>query len=484
MSSSATVMKAEPVKTEDVEVGKAGAVEWSAPKDHFGKCLYSFESVPIKSTGVTTTTVVSFYEEVVVFQEESTLLCYPKYYSQKVVPKFQFKNVRVSNPNPLFWVMVGLGCIIGGSVLLGISPDDQTPGIIVMVAGVLMLPIPFITQYCGCTFYTVTFDVVTEKTDGWARLIQEYIDFWLNMIGCGKASSIVINTPSKPDTAILMDYVFGAMTSDMDEMHLLHHLITADLSHSVKPKSLSDVHTGGAREALSVPDYGHADAESTETEELVTSLASINSTKFGKVLLKLASNVAGSVYKERTVVTFYEQVVVFQEERQLLCWPMWFTQYTVPKYKFSSMTTERTDPKFFLKLGLLVFVAGCVMIASEMAPGGVVLLLLSVPIFVWPCFVSTYEIVFQIEHFKESGFPKIIRCMFPFIFKQTSSTIALKTNVQPDTNTLMQYVFGPLRDEMNAVHSLNHLLHDDMTKIIAPRSLNAFHEAHRLDTIN
>lgn len=74
--------------------------------------------------------------------------------------------------------------------------------------------------------------------------------------------------------------------------------------------------------------------------------------------------------------------------------------------------------------------------------------------------------------------------MFPFIFKQTSSTIALKTNVQPDTNTLMQYVFGPLRDEMNAVHSLNHLLHDDMTKIIAPRSLNAFHEAHRLDTIN
>ena len=473
---------------DDVELGKAtvvaaeAGVEWEAPKNHYGKCLYSFESVPIKSSGVTTVTVVSFYEELVVFQEESTLLCYPKYYSQKIIPKYQFKDAHISNKHPLHWVALGFVCILGGSFALS-NEEMQTLGIAIIVCGFLMFLYPFVQKCCGCTYYTVTFDVVVEKPEGWSRLIVEYIDFWLNMIGYGsKPSSISINTATKPNVAVLMDYVFGSLTADMTEMHLMHHLISADLSYAVKPKKLSDLHNPeDANRVLDVPQYDDSgENEKTETEELVTTLTNIHSTKFGKVLYKLASAVEGSIYKERTIVTFYEQVVLFQEERQLLCWPMWFRQYTVPKYKFNSMTTERTNPKLYLLLGLLFFFAGCGMCADNMVPGGVVLILLSIPVLIWPCFVSTYEIVFHIEHFKESGLLKKIRSLFFFIFKQTSTTIAIKTQLKPDSDTMMEYVFGPLRDEMNAVHSLNHLLHDDMTKILAPRSLSAFHEPHFL----
>jgi hypothetical protein len=459
------------------------ADNWSVPKDHHGRCLYSFQSLPIKGQGMSTSTSVFFYNELVVFQEESKFCCYPKFYSQKIIPKYQFKNVHVSNPNPLYWVAVGFLFVMLGSIMLS-SEKTKTGGIAMLVIGFLMLPIPFISRCCGWNYYTVTFDVVTEKEEGFARLMKEYIDFWLNMIGFGsKPTSIFINTSAKPDTAVLLDYVFGSLSADMNDMHLMNHLIVADLSHAVKPKQLSDLHKPEhARKALAAPDYsaeengGKAEGEE-EGEALVTSLTLISSIKLGAILFKLASKVSGIVYTERTIITFFEQVVLFQEERQFLCFPMWFSQYAVPKYKFASMTTARTDPRTFIFLGLVIFCGGCGMAAEKMIPGGIVLILISIGLLMWPCFVNTYDIVFTIKNFKESGLTKIIRSMFPMIFKQTSTTISVMTSDKPNTDIMMEYVFGPLTEEISAAHSLNHLLHDDVTKILAPRSLSAFTES-------
>lgn len=469
-----------PAAEEEVTV----ADNWTVPTDHFGKCLYSFESLPIKGRGLSTTTTVSFYNELVVFQEESKFLCYPKFYSQKIIPKYQFKDVQVSSKNPLFWVAVAFICVMIGSLMMT-KDSMETGGIATMIVGVLLTLLPFINRCCGWNTYSVTFEVVTSKEKGFARLVQEYIDFWLNIIGYGaKPSSITINTFTKPDTAVLVDYVYGGLSSDMTDMHLMHHLITADLSHAVRPKVLGDLHKPDyIRKPLAVPDYSDEEngikAEGEEeAEALVTSLTLISATKLGQILLKVASKVSASVYSERTIVTFFEQVVLFQEERQLLCFPMWFSQFVVPKYKFSSMTTEKTDPRMFLSVGALFFFGGCGFCASKMIPGGVVLILLSLPILVWPCFVSTYEIVFSIDNFKDSGLSKIIRSLFPMIFKQTAYTISIKTTDKPETDVMMEYVFGPLSEEISAVHSLNHLLHDDVTKILSPRSLSAFTEDH------
>ena len=36
----------------------------------------------------------------------------------------------------------------------------------------------------------------------------------------------------------------------------------------------------------------------------------------------------------------------------------------------------------------------------------------------------------------------------------------------------MAYVYGPLASDMNAIHSLNHLFHDDISHTLAPSKLS------------
>ena len=56
------------------------------------------------------------------------------------------------------------------------------------------------------------------------------------------------------------------------------------------------------------------------------SFEEIKPTKFGKLHYRMESCVestAGNIYSEKTVVLFYDQTVVFQLEKRILCWPVW-----------------------------------------------------------------------------------------------------------------------------------------------------------------
>jgi hypothetical protein len=46
---------------------------------------------------------------------------------------------------------------------------------------------------------------------------------------------------------------------------------------------------------------------------------------------------------------------------------------------------------------------------------------------------------------------------------------------------MMQYVYGPLKNEMSAIHSLNHLIHDDISKVLSPTTFAHLGRDHEND---
>ena len=232
------------------------------------------------------------------------------------------------------------------------------------------------------------------KDHGIARVLRQLF------FGGSAFDAVGVVTDNEPDTSFLMEYVYGTLASNMHEMHLTHHLIHDDLTNIVRPNKLLDIQDDFDEETGTVSaSAGAAGAESVEM-----SFREISSKKFGKLIYRLESSVTGgTVYSEKTVVAFHEQVVIFQSEKQILFWPLWYSQTVIPKYKFKSMTTAQADSTWMVYLGFFCFIVGAALCSTGAYAVGVVLILLSFPLFYLPCILSSYEVKFEIATVKDTG---------------------------------------------------------------------------------
>ena len=53
-----------------------------------------------------------------------------------------------------------------------------------------------------------------------------------------KTEWLLLNTSSKPDADIIMDYVYGSLTTGMDVFHSLSHLLDDSMVGEVRPRSI------------------------------------------------------------------------------------------------------------------------------------------------------------------------------------------------------------------------------------------------------
>ena len=190
------------------------------------------------------------------------------------------------------------------------------------------------------------------------------------------------------------------------------------------------------------------------------------------------ANASGGMYSEKSVCLFYDQVVVFMEEKSFLCWPVWYSWKCVPKYKILSIHTSKANPTAVFVCAILLDWIGAMLCASEdNIPLGVVLLVLSLPLWYLPCILSSYHVVLEISQGKEPVFLRILRSLLFMrllsyigvdIGMGGSKFVHLRTSEEPDTDHFMNYIYGPLAPQMEALHSMNHLIHDDVTTHLNP----------------
>ena len=81
--------------------------------------------------------------------------------------------------------------------------------------------------------------------------------------------------------------------------------------------------------------------------------------------------------------------------------------------------------------------------------------------------MDSYKISFEIATQHDEGIVRVIRKLI--CMNHDSREIIIMTNDEPNINAMMEYVYSPLKPIMDSIHSLNHLIHDDLSKILSPK---------------
>jgi hypothetical protein len=422
--------------------------------EKYGKLLYSLSAQPKSGQCLTETMVMKFYQDVIVFQLDSTFCwCCPKFYQQKVYPKYKLKDIHVSKGDPSGYIFWGLISIIISSALITESGGAKDAGIAFLVIGLILWICPWF-----CTTYDVHFRFTDKKDFGMASLCRDLL-----LPGSFSGASETVKTNDEPNGNFLFDYCYGSLGRNMDEMHLLHHLIHDDITQVVRPDAFDDITDKSSLIPNAVEAGGGSGNDGRD----------ISSAKFGSPVFKLTSEVTGSILASKTNVAFFDQVVVFQEEKQILCWPMWFNQRVVPKYKFKSFNISKDDPIFATMLGLFCVVIGAIFIAAKLSKGfGGLMIFFGLVCWIIPFVFSTYQVHFILTHQKDFGLSRVLRDCLPCVRNDQSEMITIRMSVQPDEAQIKAYVFGPVVKNMETIHTLNHLIHDDIVEVMAPTKLN------------
>jgi hypothetical protein len=419
--------------------------------EKYGKLLYSLSAVPVKSQLLTETMVMKFYQDVIVFQKDSVFCwCCPTFYEQKVYPKYKLKDVHLSKGDPSYFIMSGLFFIFVSSFFISQKGSYQDVGIACLVIGLIYWCLPWF-----CTTYDVHFRFTDKKDFGMAALCRDLL-----LPGSFAGASMTVKTYDEPNGNFLFDYCYGGLGRNMDEMHLLHHLIHDDITEVVRPDAFDDISDKSSLIPAAVGGGSGNDGRD------------ISSAKFGSPVFKLTSEVTGSVFQNKTNVSFFDQVVVFQEEKQILCWPNWFNQRVVPKYKFKSFNVSKDDPIFATFFGLFCVIIGVIFIAAKLSKGfGGLMIFVGLVSWIIPFVFSTYQVHFILTHQKDFGLSRVLRDFLPCVRNDQSELLTLRMSVQPDEAQIKAYVFGPVVKNMETIHTLNHLIHDDIVQVMAPTKL-------------
>lgn len=144
----------------------------------------------------------------------------------------------------------------------------------------------------------------------------------------------------------------------------------------------------------------------------------------------------------------------------------------MPKYKFKSFNVSKDDPIFATFLGLFCVVIGAIFIAAKLSTGfGGLMIFVGLVCWIIPFVFSTYQVHFILTHQKDFGLSRVLRDFLPCVRNDQSEQLTLRMSVQPDEAQIKAYVFGPVVKNMETIHTLNHLIHDDIVQVMAPTKL-------------
>ena len=358
----------------------------------------------------------------------------------------------MSKGDPTKYIMTGLLFIIVSSYFISEKGSKQDVGIAFLVIGLICWCCPWF-----CTTYDVHFRFTDRKDFGMAALCRDFL-----LPGSFAGASRVVQTYDEPNANFLFDYCYGSLGRNMDEMHLLHHLIHDDITEVVRPDAFDDITDKSSLIPAAIEAGGGSGNDGRD----------ISSAKFGSPVFKLTSEVTGAVFQQKTNVSFFDQVVVFQAEKQILCWPNWFNQRVVPKYKFKSFNVSKDDPIAATIAGLTFVVIGGIFIAAKLSKGfGGLMIFIGLVFWIIPFVFSTYQVHFILTHQKDFGLSRVFRDCLPCVRNDQSELITIRMSVQPDEAQIKAYVFGPVVKNMETIHTLNHLIHDDIVQVMAPTKL-------------
>ena len=295
----------------------------------FGTALYEIKEE--KRKGCTyTAEVATFYKDYVVLRNAVQKGCLPMRYSETVMPKYRMCGAVISRGANQFLLMIGLVCLVIGVLAILTNLERKggilLVGIILAIVGATLL----LTPMC-LTYYVTELQVLCDPDD-------------LVSPKCGY-TSYYLRTFKKPDDDFILLYVYGALNSNMAGYHSLSHLIDDSLVAKVKPRMMTSIQIDAEAlpdSGLNVPGGGGKERRGSHS----------NNQGFGKQLYVLeqeaglfgeAGGPCSKIAPVKSVVRacFCEHLLVVQNERKILCYPLSFEKFVIPKYKLASVNFRK-----------------------------------------------------------------------------------------------------------------------------------------------
>jgi hypothetical protein len=133
----------------------------------------------------------------------------------------QFHKARVGA-----LVCTGITLLIIGPLLF--TAEDAAGigfGIMFILAAIFVLVYPFL-----CKHFTISLEIRSKGGVGNSAYGKMNVN--------AKTEWLLLNTDTKPDEDLILDYVYGTVSSGMDDFHTLSHLMDDTMVGEVKPRSV------------------------------------------------------------------------------------------------------------------------------------------------------------------------------------------------------------------------------------------------------
>ena len=424
--------------------------------------------------------IATFYEDYIVIRNSTQFMCFPLRYEEFIMPKYKMVGVTVfrgTSWTSIIWgaILTFLGFLF---FLLGTSAEPQAgelvgTGLLLLLLGIILLVLPMCLSR-----YVTELQMMADPEDPAAPLCG-YTSYWLR-------------TFIKPDDDFIMQYVYGALNSNIEGYHALAHLIDDNLVQKVKPRMMTAIQIEeGAVPPPPQPAAGYS--------------ATVGAAKgYGRELYKLeqttgifgeevgpCSKVGTSCLRNTTKAIFCENLVVVQIEQKILCYPVTYRREVIPKYKIASCAFRKggaTSSVFWLALSHVVGIALLITAGQQPQEGelgynpDVTALLLGIgltKLFVGligilvTLFFSTYNVDLTFAKPKasksESNVAFLKRALLANLVGARVFTLVLRED--PDRQFIMSYVYGSLGKNMGGYHALTHLIKDNLVEPPEPRTI-------------
>lgn len=390
-------------------------------------------------------------------------------FEETVMPKYRLCGAQISRGANFTLLAIGLVLLVVGVVLIiadTFNSAASAAGAIFALIGLALLFTPLCLVY-----YVTELQVICDPDDPASPK-------------CGY-QSYYLRTFQKPDDDFVLLYVYGSLNENMPGYHSLSHLIDDSLVAKIKPRMMTAI----GIDAEAMPDSGILEPNSGGNKSRRASHS--NNTGFGKQLYVLeqeaglfgeAGGPCNQLAPIKNVVRacFCEQLLVVQNEQKILCYPMSFEKFVVPKYKIASVNFRKGGAYSTLFLGQILTVLAFVFLFigatgddSALVALGIALLVIGLGVVIFTLFKSVYSVDLIMQ---KKPVPKNERLDQMFLRALMTKmmgpdVVTLTLAKEPDRDFIMSYVFGTLGSNMGGYHALTHLVKDHLVDRPEPRTI-------------
>jgi len=391
-------------------------------------------------------------------------------WEETVMPKYRLCGARITRGANFKLLTLGMLLVLIGAVLIATDqfngPAPSVAGIIFALIGAALLFTPL------CLVYYVTELQVICDPDDPASPACGYVSYYLR-------------TFQKPDDDFVLLYVYGSLNENMHGYHSLSHLIDDSLVAKVKPRMMTAI----GIDAEAMPESGLLEPKDGGNKSRRASHS--NNTGFGKQMYILEQEAglfgeAGGPCKQlapiKNVVRacFCEQLLVVQNEQKILCYPMSFEKFVVPKYKIASVNFRKGGAYSTLFLGQILNVLGLFFLflgATQDSTGliavGFILLVIGLAVVIFTLCKSVYSVDLIMQKKPVPKGERLDQMLLRSLTNQMlgPDIVTLTLAKEPDRDFIMSYVFGTLGSNMGGYHALTHLVKDHLVDRPEPRTI-------------